>query len=167
MFPSPLHPAVVHFPLVFAVLLPVVVLAALLAIRRGTRPLRAWAFPLAISVALTASGWVALETGEAEEDRVEAFVGEAPIHEHEEAAERFLLVAGVVTLIAGLGLASGTVGAAARIVASVGTLAVLVAGIQVGSAGGKLVYEHGAAQAYAGPSQELAFPAASREREDH
>jgi len=152
MLPSPLHPAVVHFPIVFAVLLPLVALAALLAIRWGARPLYAWAFPLAISMALTASAWVALETGEAEEDRVEAFVGEAPIHEHEEAAERFLLIAGVMTLVAGLGLTSATVGAAARIVASVGSVVVLAAGVQVGRAGGELVYEHGAAQAYVAPS---------------
>jgi hypothetical protein len=167
MLPSPLHPAVVHFPLVFAVLLPLAVIAALFAIRRGSRPLRAWAFPLALSTALTGSAWVALETGEAEEDRVEAFVGEAPIHEHEEAAERFLLLAGLVTLVAGVGLASSTVGTAARIVASVGALAVLVAGIQVGAAGGRLVYEHGAAQAYTSPSSGLAHPAIEWEGEDH
>jgi uncharacterized membrane protein YphA (DoxX/SURF4 family) len=103
---------------------------------------------VAVALALTVSGWVALQTGEAEEDRVEAFVGEAAIHEHEEAAERFLLFAGVVTLVAGVGLLSGAVGTAARVVATAGTAVVLAAGVQVGSAGGKLVYEHGAAQAY-------------------
>jgi hypothetical protein len=152
MLPSPLHPAVVHFPIVFAVLLPVAALLALWAIRRGAAPRRAWALPLAFAMALTASGWVALETGEAEEDRVEAFVGEAPIHQHEEAAERFLLFAGVVTLVSAAGMLAGTVGTAARLVASVGTLVVLAAGVQVGRAGGELVYEHGAAQAYVSAS---------------
>jgi len=167
MLPSPLHPAIVHFPIVFAVLLPLVAIAALVAIRRGARPLRAWALPLAVSMALSASAWVALETGEAEEDRVEAFVGEAAIHEHEEAAERFLLFAGVVTLVAGLGLASGTVGTAARLVATVGTVVVLATGVQVGKAGGELVYEHGAAQAYVGASSGVAHSAAEWDREDH
>lgn len=35
MLPQPLHPAVVHFPIVLAVLLPVVTLAGILAVRRG------------------------------------------------------------------------------------------------------------------------------------
>jgi hypothetical protein len=156
MLPSPLHPAVVHFPIVFAVLLPLAALGALWFIRKGSVPLRAWAFPLAIAVGLTGSAWVALQTGEAEEERVEAFVAEAAIHEHEEAAERFLLVAGVVTLVAGAGLLSGMFGSAARIVATAGTVAVLLAGVQVGRAGGELVYEHGAAQAYV---SEVAPPA--------
>jgi hypothetical protein len=152
MLPAPLHPAVVHFPMVLAVLLPVSAALALWAIRRGAAPLKAWAVPAAFAVALTGSAWVALETGEAEEEKVEAFVGEAAIHEHEEAAERFLLLAGVVTLVAGAGLLSGVAGTAARLVASAGTLVVLAAGIQVGAAGGDLVYEHGAAQAYVGSS---------------
>jgi uncharacterized membrane protein len=148
MVPSPLHPAVVHFPIVFAVLLPVAALLALLFIRRGAAPLRAWAFPLAIAVGMTGSAWVALQTGEAEEEKVEAYVAEAAIHEHEEAAERFLLAGGIVTLVAGAGLLSGVLGSAARIVATAGTVVVLLAGVQVGKAGGELVYEHGAAQAY-------------------
>ena len=152
MLPSPLHPAVVHFPIVFAVLLPLAALLALWAIRRGSAPLRAWAFPLALAAGLTGSAWVALQTGEAEEERVEAFVAEAAIHEHEEAAERFLLFAGVLTLVAGAGLLTGTVGSAARLVATAGTVVVLLAGVQVGRAGGELVYEHGAAQAYVSPS---------------
>jgi hypothetical protein len=148
MLPVPLHPVVVHFPMVLAVLLPISAAIALWAILRGAAPLRAWAVPAAFAVALAGSAWVALETGEAEEEKVEAFVSEAAIHEHEEAAERFLLLSGVLALVAGGGLLSGVAGKAARLVASAGTLVVLAAGIQVGAAGGALVYEHGAAQAY-------------------
>ncbi|MBM4183964.1 MAG: hypothetical protein FJ207_07025 [Gemmatimonadetes bacterium] len=148
MLPEPLHPIVVHFPMVFVVLLPISAAIALWAIRRGAAPLKGWAIPAAFAVALAGSAWVALETGEAEEEKVEAFVSEAAINEHEEAAERFLVFSGVLALVAGVGLLSGVAGRAARLVASVGTLAVLAAGIQVGAAGGRLVYEHGAAQAY-------------------
>jgi uncharacterized membrane protein len=166
MIPTPLHPAVVHFPIVFATLLPFVALLGLWAVRRGISPLRAWAIPAALALALTASAWVALETGEAEEDRVEAYVGEAAIHTHEEAAERFLLVAGVLALVAGAGLLSGTVGSAARLVATAGSVLVLVAGVQVGAAGGELVYEHGAAQAYVASSSSGALGAGGLQRED-
>jgi hypothetical protein len=148
MLPEPLHPAVVHFPMAFAVLLPISMLVALWAIRRGAQPLKAWAVPLALAIGLTGSSWVALETGEAQEDRVEAFVAHEAIHGHEEAAERFLLLSGIVMLVAAGGMIAGTVGTASRMVATLGSAAVLAAGIQVGAAGGDLVYKYGAGQAY-------------------
>lgn len=148
MIPDPLHPAVVHFPIVLAFLLPISALVALWAIRRGADRLRAWAIPVALAAGLTLSAFVALRTGEAEEDRVEAVVAENVLHAHEEAAERFLVLSGVVLLIAAIGLIGGTVGTAARVLATAGSLAVVVAGYAVGDAGGDLVYRHGAASAY-------------------
>jgi uncharacterized membrane protein len=170
MLPAPLHPVVVHFPMVFVVLLPIFAAVALWAIRRGAAPLKAWAVPAAFAVALAGSAWVAIETGEAEEEKVEAFVGEAAIHTHEEAAERFLLLSGVLALVAGVGLVGGVTGKAARLVAAAGTLVVLAAGIQVGAAGGDLVYEHGAGQAYVNASPAnapTAGEAEDREGEEH
>lgn len=168
MLPDPLHPAVVHFPIALAALLPLSALVALWAIRRGARPLHAWALPVAFAVLLSGSSWLALETGEAEEDRVEAVVPEAAIHDHEEAAERFLLLAGVVTLVSLVGLAGGTVGTAGRLLATVGTVVVLAAGVQVGRAGGELVYHYNAGAAYSSPSNSAAASGEEPgELEDH
>src|SRR5690606_7895092 len=108
----------------------------------------AWALPVAVAAALTLSAWVAIETGEREEDRVEQVVGDAAIHGHEEAAERFLVLSGVLLVIAGVGLVPRTVGEAARLLTAVGALGLLAAGVQVGHSGGELVYRHGAASAY-------------------
>ena len=116
MLPDPLHPAVVHFPIVLSVLLPVVVLGALLAVRRGASLRVAWAIPVALALALTASAWVSIETGEAQEDRVEAVVPETAIHTHEERAERFLVLSGAVLAILAVGFAGGVVGSSARAV---------------------------------------------------
>lgn len=161
MLPDPLHPAVVHLPLALAALLPLAAAAALWAIHRGARRLHAWTIPLVLAVLLVRGGWAALETGESEEDRVEAVVAEGPIHEHEEAAELFMLAAGMVTLLGFVGLAGGTVGSAARLLTTAGTLVVLVTGVQVGKAGGELVYTHGAAEAY------TSVPGAQRTGGDH
>jgi len=149
MLPDPLHPAVVHFPIVLAFLLPIVALAALWRIRRGgaTRP--AWGIAVATAAALSGSSWLALETGEADEERVERTVGEAPLESHEEAAERFLALSGGVLLLAGAGLLPGRLGAAARLATSAGALGLLVAVTLVGHSGGQLVYRHGAAEAQA------------------
>ncbi len=149
MFGMPLHPMVVHFPVVFAMLLPVAVVIALLVIRKGAAARRVWSVPFAVAVALTASAWVATQTGESQEDRVERVVARGALHGHEEAAERFLVLSGVLTLVAAAGLARGTVGRAARIVTAAGAVGVLAAGAQVGHSGGLLVYRHGAASAYA------------------
>jgi uncharacterized membrane protein len=151
MFGIPLHPLVVHFPIVLAVLLPISVVVALWVVRKGATPRRAWAVPLAFAAALTLSAWVALQTGEAQEERVEDVVGEAALHGHEEAAERFLVLSGVLLLVAGVGLAPGTLGRAARFVTAAGAFGLVAAGAQVGHSGGTLVYRHGAASAYTGP----------------
>jgi uncharacterized membrane protein len=148
----PLHPLVVHFPIVLAVLLPISVFVTLWAVRKGATARRVWAVPLAFSAALTLSAWVALQTGEAQEDRVEDVVGEAAIHGHEEAAERFLVLSGVLLVVAAAGLAGGTVGRAARLVTAAGAVGLVAAGAQVGHSGGTLVYRDGAASAYVNPA---------------
>jgi hypothetical protein len=149
MLPNPLHPAVVHFPMVFVVLLPIFAGAALWLIHRGRDARKIWAMPLLLSVALALSAYMALQTGEADEERVEAVVSEAALHEHEEAAERFLVLTGVLVLIAAAGLARGHLGRAARMVTVLGSLGVAAAGVQVGAAGGELVYRQNAASVYA------------------
>lgn len=149
MIPNPLHPAIVHFPVVLVVLLPLFLGGALWAIRRGAAPRRAWAVPLAAAAALTVGAWLAVETGQQEEERVESVVPKAPFKAHEEAAEQFLAFSGIFLLVAAAGLAGGTVGRAARYVSVVGAIGLLAAGVRVGHTGGQLVYTHGAASAYA------------------
>ena len=152
MLPNPLHPAVVHFPLVLMFLLPLFAAGALWAARRGGSVRRLWAVPLALAAALTVSAWGALRTGESEEDRVEAVVSEASLHTHEEAAERFLLLSGVLLFFAVAGLIGGNVGRAARVLTTAGSIALVGAGVQVGAAGGDLVYRQNAGSAYADAS---------------
>lgn len=148
MLPDPLHPAVVHFPIVLMTLLPVVAFGALWAIRRGAGPVQAWAIPVAAAAALTLSSWVAVATGEGEEERVERVVPVTSLQEHEEAAERFLLLSGALLLITAAGLVRGVPGRMARLGATAGALALAGLGVQVGHSGGDLVYRDGAASAY-------------------
>ena len=149
--PSPLHPAVVHLPIALAVLTPAFALGALWAIRRGARPLRAWGIATAMCAALSLSAWLAVETGEQTEERVESVVAEAPIETHEEAAEAFLALSVIVLGVAAVGLRTGRLGTIARVAGTVGTVALLGAGWNVGHSGGALVYRYGAADAYVSP----------------
>lgn len=146
--PNPLHPAIVHLPIALSLLLPFFAVGALIAIRRGARPIKAWGITTALFAALTLSSWVAVETGEQQTERVEQVIAEAPIETHEEAAEAFLLFSLGVLAVAAVGLTSGKIGTVARVAGTVGALALVGAGYQVGHSGGKLVYQYGAASAY-------------------
>lgn len=166
MIPNPVHPAVVHLPIALAVLLPGLALLTLVAVARGLLPARAWLLVVLLQAVLVGSAWLALETGEEQEERVERVVAERYIEGHEEAAERFLVLAVAVLALTATGLLRGRLGEAGRAVATAATLAVLVGGFLVGRSGGELVYEHGAASAYV-PSDALRGSAPAVWREAH
>ncbi len=149
------HPKAVHVPMALGVLMPLIAGGVLLAWWRGWLPGRGWLLAVALQAILVGAGVVALRSGEAEEERVERVVAEQFIEEHEEAAEAFVWAAGgvlgLMVLAAVLGARpSGRLTAAA---ATLGTLVVLGLGYRTGHAGGSLVYERGAAQAYAQPAR--------------
>jgi uncharacterized membrane protein len=146
--PHPLHPAVVHFPLVLAVLLPFVAAVALVLALRTTAPRRPWGLVVVMAAGLALSAWVAVETGEQQEERVEAVVSDAVIAHHATAAETLLWSSAALLVIALGGLASGRLGATARGVTVAASVALLAMAFRVGDSGGQLVYTHGAAQAY-------------------
>jgi uncharacterized membrane protein len=154
MIPDPLHPAVVHFPIVFAILLPLIAAFALVAIRRGGSIRQWWGITLAVMLGLAASSFVAVRTGEAEEDRVERAVGEQPLDSHEDAGERFLVLTGALRGVGAGGLLPKRAGAAFRLIGAAAAVGVMVAGWQVGHTGGELVYRHGAAAAYVAGEQD-------------
>lgn len=161
MVPEPLHPAVVHFPLTLALLVPLVSLAVLALIRWRVVSARAWLAVVALQALLAGSTWLAVETGEHEEEKVER-VAERLIEEHEESGERFLVLASIGILVMGAGLLPGPVGAAGRVVGVAASVAMLVLAVRVGHPGGELAYEHGAASAYASDARNDRAPAARR-----
>jgi uncharacterized membrane protein len=166
MLPDPLHPAVVHFPIALAWLAPGLAVLTLVAIRRGSLPSRAWAGVVLFQALLAASAWLALETGEDQEERVERVVAERHIEEHEEAAQR-LLVASVAALgVSGAGLLGGSLGGAGRIATIAVGIGALAAASLVGRSGGELVYRHGAASAYVEETTPLPDVAAPARRAD-
>jgi uncharacterized membrane protein len=148
MLPEPLHPAIVHLPVALALLAPLAALAGLAAIRAGWLPARAWVAVVLLYALLAGSAWLAVETGEAEEEKVERVVSERFIEGHEEAAERFLAIAAVAFVVSAGGLLRGRFGGVGRAVTIAAGAAALASAVAVGHSGGELVYRHGAASAY-------------------
>ncbi len=106
--PEALHPALVHFPISLAFLIPIVSLAVTRSLWSARRKSRAWLAVVLLQGLLVVSGYVAAESGEGDEQRVEAVVAEHLIERHEESAELFLVLS-AVTLLAmfgGIGAAS-------------------------------------------------------------
>jgi uncharacterized membrane protein len=166
---TPLHPMVVHVPMALSVLLPLLAGALHVAVWRGWLPGRSWLLVVAAQALLVGSGFVALRTGEQDEDRVERVVAEAVIHEHEEAAEVFVNASGVAlgVLLLPLLLARTRFVGTARLLGLLATLGVLGLGYRVGKAGGALVYEHGAAAAFAAPDAAPPHQPGRPERGEH
>jgi hypothetical protein len=147
----PLHPKLVHLPIALGVLMPLLSLGLLLAWWRGALPRRAWVIAVVFQALLVASGVAALKTGEQDEERVEAVVPEAALEAHEEAAGAFVWgsAAVLVLMLAATALRQERSARWLGTAATVGTLVVLFLGYRTGDAGGRLVYQHGAATAYA------------------
>jgi uncharacterized membrane protein len=149
MLPDPLHPALVHLPIAFAALAPLLALAAILAIRSGFLPARVWAALVLLHALLAASAGLAVWSGEREEEAVERYVAERHIEPHEEWGERFLWASVGALAISAVGLARGRMGSLARLATLACGAGLLGLAFEVGHTGGELVYRHGAASAYA------------------
>lgn len=151
--PDPLHPVMVHLPLTVAVLMPLLTLGLWLAWWRRWLPRRAWVLVVVLQALLVGGTYLALETGEREEDRVELVVPHAAIEAHEEAAESLLIAAGVVLAVAlaALVVPWGRISHPLALVTIAGSLVVAVLAVQVGKSGGELVYRHNAGSAYSAP----------------
>ncbi len=167
MIPDPLHPAIVHFPIVLAVLAPILAATTLWAIHSKRVSRSSWIGIVALQIAVVGATWAATETGEHEEERVERIVAERHIEEHEEAAERFLVLAALVLPLAAVGLLTGPIGTTSRALTVALSVAALAAAGVVGHSGGELVYRHGAAAAYLEPGlQQIGSPLAYSGHED-
>jgi len=158
MLPDPLHPAAVHLPMALAILIPGFAILGLFLIYTEFLPARSWVLIVLLQALLVGSGWLALETGEDQEERVERVVAERLIEDHEEAAERFLVIAGIALLASAAGLVPRRIGAGGRATGTLAALGALAAGGYTGHLGGELVYKHGAASAYAENPGEIRTP---------
>lgn len=147
----PLHPAIVHLPLGLAFIMPLLALGFGWALWTGRVRPRGWVALVALQALLLGAGLAAMNTGEAEEDRVEATVPHAALEQHEEFAEQFVWATGLTLGLMALVLVArrSSLVKPLTLAAIAGTIVVTALAIRVGRAGGELVYVHNAGAAYA------------------
>jgi uncharacterized membrane protein len=142
--PDPLHPAIVHFPIVL-ILLGTFAAAVAVFWRRHQLPAIA-----AVLLTLGAIGtWVAVETGKSDGGLVETTSAqvESLLDSHEDWAKRTLIIATIAALAAVGSVALVRFSRAARAAGALAALIAVAASYAVyetGHRGGALVYKHAA-----------------------
>jgi uncharacterized membrane protein len=150
MFGIPMHPAVVHVPLGIAVAMPVLAVLCAIGIVRGLLPARTWWLVLVLQVIMLGAAFVAMRSGEEDEESVEEIVAEEAIESHEDKAKQFVISINLAVVLSIATLATGAlkVGRLILVLATLATFLNAGMAIRAGKAGGELVYVHGAAAAH-------------------
>lgn len=99
MFDLPLHPIVVHFPIVLGFLLPFLAILLWWAIKKLQWTPKVWALVSAVALVYCLFATTAVLLGEEDEEKVEKVVSEKIIEEHEEAGELIPWFAGTLFLV--------------------------------------------------------------------
>ena len=145
----PVHPMIVHFPLALTFILPLLIIVFAYLIKTNKMAPQGWFIIIGLQLAVVATGYMSLETGENEEDLVVKVLDKKLINEHEEAAEIFVgsVVIGLVLSIGVFFIQNEFQFPIKLAIAIIGLLSCYFAYV-AGSLGGELVYKHGAASAY-------------------
>jgi len=142
----PLHPMVVHFPIVLSVLIPLAMIAVIAASKKITNQRAAWAVIFGFCVLLTVSSVISMKLGEREEEKVEKVVSEQIVENHAEWAEDFVWATFLPLLFTGLMLKKKH--PSLKYLAAASGVAVLALGVITGHEGAELVYQHNAGKVY-------------------
>jgi uncharacterized membrane protein len=143
MIPDPLHPAVVHFPIVLLLLGAPLAVAAVF--------FRRWHLPVLAAAVLTlgaAGALVATWTGDEAAELAGKLSGDAErvLDDHEEWGERTRnagIVAAALALISVVLFRKGTVARGLGASAALAAIAAAFSVVQAGHYGGQVVYRHG------------------------
>ncbi|MFZ4776689.1 MAG: DUF2231 domain-containing protein [Terrimicrobiaceae bacterium] len=170
MLPDPLHPAIVHFPIVLLLLgAPLAILAVFL---------RKWHLPVLAAIVLSlgaAGAFVATWTGgnDAEMAGELAGNGEQTLDEHEEWGERTRnagIVAALLAITSAALIRKPVAGSVVGAVAAVAAVAAAFSVAQAGHYGGQVVYKYGAGvntAAGTAAGESAASPAGGTEKKKH
>lgn len=141
----PLHPAIVHLPLGLAIVMPLVAIAAALALWKGKLPRGGLALVAGLQLVLAGSAFVAMQLGHQEERKAAEVAPPNAIHDHEEAAETFVWFSvGVLAVSIAALLAPARPARLLAAAVAAGSVASAALAFDAGRKGGELVFRYGA-----------------------
>lgn len=146
----PLHPALVHLPIGLVFIMPLLILVFTFGVIKKWFTPKTWLVLVLLQVVICGSSYMALETGEEQEDVVERVVEKKYIHFHEEKAEAFFYMT-LAALCLSLSVFAIRSKKAVQILPWVyllTSLGLVFMAYDVGHSGGELVYKHNAGSAY-------------------
>jgi uncharacterized membrane protein len=145
----PFHPMIVHFPLAMTFIMPVLILVFASMIKSNKMTPKSWLIIIGLQLAVVITGYIALDSGETEEQAVEKVVNKKLIHEHEESAEIFVgsTVLALVLSIAVFFIRKEISFPIKLAIAFISLVSCFLA-YKTGKQGGELVFKYGAASAY-------------------
>lgn len=149
MFNIPLHPAIVHIPIALAMLMPLFIIVIWFSIHKKLLPAKSWGLIVGLQALLFFSSFLALETGEMEEEKVEKIIPESIIEHHEQMAKIFVGFSGGIAFIMLIGtFLPSRFKKTSRITSLILASGNLILCIWLGHSGGELVYRYDAASIY-------------------
>ena len=149
----PLHPLIVHIPLVLSGLVPIVAGFLAFQTQKGRGSRKQWLVALALQAAIVIGVLIAIDTGGDEAGVVRSVVPRDAIHDHADAAHWFEYATfATLALIAAATFLRDKRAAIVGWIAAVVALVTCVIGIRVGHLGGKVVFEYDAPAAYKAPA---------------
>lgn len=145
----PLHPALVHFPIVLSMLLPLFAMGAGVMAWRGRHGTRPWLIVPLLALLLVGTGLAAMSTGQSDAREVRRIVPKSAIDKHEDWAEALVWTACVTLLLSLWGLSpSPALRKGAMVATMVASIVLAGLAFKTGEEGGRLIYVYGAAQAH-------------------
>lgn len=151
----PIHPLLVHIPLVVGVTAALLAVVLWAAIASHYLHYRAWWIVVALYVGAFGGAFMAVRTGHAEHEKVEdVLVHEQPLHEHEEDGERYELALGIIaalSLLTAVTFTNRKWGMRLAGLTAAGGVVIVWFALVAGHTGGRLVYREGAASYYVNP----------------
>lgn len=145
----PLHPFLAHIPLVLALFMPLILWVIIFLIAKKKISTQSWWVAVTIQLLIVIFAYIALSSGENEEDLVAQFVSKRFIGKHENIAEVFsglsVILLGVMIVI---NFVQEKIAKNLRIIAAVFSIVPLAFGLYTGRLGGQIAYAYGGAEAY-------------------
>lgn len=145
----PLHPFLAHIPLVLTIFMPVILGVSVFFIAKNKVDPKAWWIAVAVQMVIVLSAYIALSSGEGDEELVIQFVSKKFISQHENMAEIFsglsVVLLGVMMVI---NFVQEKLAKKLRIIATVFSVIPLGVGLYAGRLGGEIAYAQGGAEAH-------------------